>query len=74
MPNRTLLFVITQGGPYGGAQRYVHDLAIYAAQEFSVIIAIGEPDGNKDLQKQLIRQKRFGKYLLPGLLVALRHF
>ncbi len=47
-----LLFIITQG-EWGGAQRYVYDLAINLADEFDVTVAVGEPNGKRDLQEKL---------------------
>lgn len=53
-PNKTkILYVITQGGPWGGAQRYVFDLTTSLADQFDVTVAIGEPDENKALQQKL---------------------
>ncbi len=49
---KKILFVITQG-TWGGAQRYVFDLAKTLAHTYEVIIAIGEPNGSKDLQNTL---------------------
>lgn len=53
----TILFVITQGGPWGGAQRYVYDIAIVAAEHFHVVVAIGESKGSHDLQQRLKDQR-----------------
>lgn len=63
---RTILFVITQGGPWGGAQKYVYDLATDITEAFDVVVAAGEPFGPHDLQKKLREH--------PGIRVAeLRH-
>ncbi len=50
---KKILFVITQGGPWGGAQRYVFDLATGLKDAFDITVAIGEPHGPPDLQKKL---------------------
>jgi len=52
MPKKKILFVITQG-QWGGAQRYVFDLAVNLAKNFDITVAVGEPDGPKDLQQKL---------------------
>ncbi|MBI2443849.1 MAG: glycosyltransferase family 4 protein [Candidatus Magasanikbacteria bacterium] len=52
MPKKKILYVITQG-QWGGAQRYVYDLASYLALEFDITVAVGEPDGQKDLPAKL---------------------
>ncbi|MEK7062929.1 MAG: glycosyltransferase, partial [Patescibacteria group bacterium] len=36
-----VLFVITKGSPFGGAQRYVYDLAVNAPEEFETVVACG---------------------------------
>jgi len=48
-----LLYVITQGGPWGGAQRYVHDLVVNRHAGTRITVAIGEREGNKALQEKL---------------------
>lgn len=49
----TLLFVITQGA-WGGAQRYVFDLAKAVGGDFRVVVAIGETtDKPSDLEEKL---------------------
>lgn len=53
MSKPIILYVITQGGPWGGAQKYVADLAEALAEEFLVIVAVGEPNGIPDLQNRL---------------------
>lgn len=50
--NPAILFVITQG-EWGGAQRYVFDLATACAGHYRVCVAVGEPQGPRDLQNQL---------------------
>lgn len=60
MPKNSLphiLFVITQGGPWGGAQRYVYDLARALSSRATISIAIGEPNGNKILQHNIQKIK-----------------
>ncbi|MEK7623731.1 MAG: glycosyltransferase [Patescibacteria group bacterium] len=52
-----LLYIVTQGGPWGGAQKYVFDLAYALKDTFDVTIAVGEPRGQNDLQK---KAKDFG--------------
>ncbi|OGH72777.1 MAG: hypothetical protein A2921_01480 [Candidatus Magasanikbacteria bacterium RIFCSPLOWO2_01_FULL_43_20b] len=49
---RKILYVITQG-EWGGAQRYVFDLATNLGQNFDITIAVGEPAGRLDLQNKL---------------------
>src|SRR3989338_10235564 len=47
-----LLYVITQGA-WGGAQKFVFDLATSLADDFDVIVAVGEPKGAQDLQTRI---------------------
>src|SRR3989344_2316315 len=47
-----ILYVITQG-TWGGAQRYVFDLSSKINQDFSVSVAVGEPNTAQDLQNKL---------------------
>ena len=47
-----LLFLTTQGH-WGGAQKYVYDLATSLAGEFDIIVAVGDPEGEKQLQEKL---------------------
>src|SRR3989338_4857857 len=47
-----ILYVITQG-EWGGAQRYIFDLATNLADDFDVTVAVGEKQGKTDLQKKL---------------------
>lgn len=58
MQKSKLLYIITQGH-WGGAQKYIFDLAENAASDFEITIAIGEPDYKPDLQKKL---KEIGLY------------
>ncbi len=37
-----VLFVITKGSPFGGAQRYVYDLATNTPEDFEAIVACGD--------------------------------
>lgn len=47
-----ILYLITQG-IWGGAQRYVFDLATHLPPNFEVCVAVGETNGQSDLQKAL---------------------
>lgn len=47
-----ILYVVTQGH-WGGAQKYIFDLAENIAPDFDITIAIGEPNIMPDLQKKL---------------------
>lgn len=52
-PNKQkILFVITQG-EWGGAQRYVYDLATELTGQWTVAVAVGEPAHRRDLQEKL---------------------
>jgi glycosyltransferase involved in cell wall biosynthesis len=44
MPKKKILFVITKGSPFGGAQRYVYDLATNSPSEFEAVVACGTGD------------------------------
>ena len=55
-PKHKILYVITQG-EWGGAQRYVFDLATNLPPEFEVTVAVGEPKGKRDLQNKLTMNK-----------------
>lgn len=51
----SILYIITKGGYYGGAQRYVNDLATYGTQHgHSITVAFG---GSGLLEKQLAEQQ-----------------
>ena len=54
--SQKILLVITQG-IWGGAQRYVFDLATHLPPEFQVTVAVGEPQGQPDLQQALKASK-----------------
>jgi glycosyltransferase involved in cell wall biosynthesis len=49
---KKLLYIITQG-TWGGAQRYIYDLATHLSDDFEISVAVGEADGQDDLQKKL---------------------
>lgn len=49
---KKILYVITQGA-WGGAQRYVFDMATNLGSDFDVMLAVGEPRGSHDLQNKL---------------------
>ncbi|MBI5222046.1 MAG: glycosyltransferase family 4 protein [Candidatus Magasanikbacteria bacterium] len=51
-----ILYVITQG-EWGGAQRYVYDLATNLKDDFEVLLAVGEKKGKKDLQNKVLNPK-----------------
>jgi len=55
---KKILYVITQG-EWGGAQRYVHDLAVNAPDDWEVFVAVGEKEGKKDLQNKIERIKDY---------------
>ena len=59
-----ILYVITQS-EYGGAQKYVCDLALNLGHDFEVFIAAG-PEGNWDIFDKLIKNSNTGK--LPNLI------
>ena len=48
-----ILYIITQGH-WGGAQKYVFDLATALADDFDITVAVGEPNNLPDLQKKLL--------------------
>ena len=48
MEKKRILYVITQG-EWGGAQRYVFDLANGLADQFDITVAVGEPGGRREL-------------------------
>ncbi len=52
-----LLYIITQGH-WGGAQKYVFDLATALADDFDITVAAGEPRKMPDLQKKLLKDSR----------------
>ncbi|MBI5728719.1 MAG: glycosyltransferase family 4 protein [Candidatus Magasanikbacteria bacterium] len=56
-PTKKILYVITQG-EWGGAERYIYDLATALGPNFDVIVAIGEPKGRRDLQNKLSKDER----------------
>jgi glycosyltransferase involved in cell wall biosynthesis len=62
----TLLLVITQGDPWGGAQKYVADLATALSDRFLVVVAVGEASGSDDLRRALAQNSEID-------VVQLRH-
>ena len=73
-PKPKLLYVITQGA-WGGAQKYVFDLATSLADDFDVTVAIGEPDGVQDLQSRItLRQAQGRQYHVSRIkIMQLKH-
>ncbi len=65
---KKILYIITQGA-WGGAQRYVFDLATQLATDFDITVAVGEPLGPRDLQNKLSEPAWRGKIAV----VQLRH-
>lgn len=53
MNKQKLLYIITQGH-WGGAQKYVFDLATSLVNDYDITVAVGEPNYMPDLQKKLI--------------------
>lgn len=51
-----ILYIVTQG-EWGGAQRYVYDLATNLKDGFEVLVAVGEKNGKNDLQNKIERLK-----------------
>jgi glycosyltransferase involved in cell wall biosynthesis len=57
MERKKILYIITKGN-FGGAQRYVHDLATQICDRYEVVVTIGKNDGNileEKLQKAGIK-------------------
>ena len=54
LPKTKILHIITKG-EWGGAQRYVFDLATNLSQNFDVTLAVGEMKGRPDLQDKIER-------------------
>lgn len=52
LPRQKILYIITQG-VWGGTQHYILDLATELSKYHDVTVAIGEPNGPRDLQKKL---------------------
>lgn len=50
--NHKILYIITQGES-GGAQKYVHDLAVNLAKDYDITVAVGEPHGQRNLQSRI---------------------
>ncbi|MFA6427550.1 MAG: glycosyltransferase [Candidatus Magasanikbacteria bacterium] len=77
MTNKKILFVITQG-EWGGAQRYVFDIATRLDNDFDITIAIGELRAKNDLQEKIKRLSDQVESVLDGKdqkikIVELRH-
>src|SRR3989338_815664 len=64
MPKK-ILYLVTQSD-FGGAQRYVYDLAVNISDNFSVIVAGGEPGYDGDLAQRL-QQKNISYVYLSHL-------
>lgn len=47
-----ILYIVTQGH-WGGAQKYIFDLAENAGSDFEITVAVGEPNVMPDLQKKI---------------------
>lgn len=58
MAKPTLLYVITQGEPWGGAQEYVYQLALGASSAYHVVVAIGETSGTATILSQKLAAAR----------------
>ena len=68
-----ILYIITQG-EWGGAQRYVFDLATNLPPEFEITVAIGEPEGKRDLPKKLLKESGIRNQELRRLeVIRLKH-
>lgn len=67
MNNQKILYLITQDGPWGGAQKYVFDLATGLTDRFDVTVAVGESGRLHDLQKKLMATN------LPLTIIQLKH-
>lgn len=67
-----ILYIITQG-IWGGAQRYVFDLATHLPSDFTITVAVGENQGPQDLQKALKASNKpnLGIYQLHSLIRAI---
>jgi glycosyltransferase involved in cell wall biosynthesis len=71
--SKNILYIVTQG-KWGGAQRYVFDLAINLKSEFDVTVAVGEPNGKQDLQERLKNGAATGGQVPGGIkVVQLKH-
>ncbi len=53
---KKVLLVVTQGGPWGGAQRYVFDIAKSLKDVFQIRAAVGEKHGDQSLQEKLRKE------------------
>ncbi|KKQ27885.1 MAG: hypothetical protein US42_C0004G0024 [Candidatus Magasanikbacteria bacterium GW2011_GWC2_37_14] len=54
---KKILYVITQG-EWGGAQRYVYDLAINTPTDWQVFVAVGEKNRKKELQEKILADNK----------------
>ncbi|MFH0857585.1 MAG: glycosyltransferase [Candidatus Magasanikbacteria bacterium] len=54
---KKLLFLVTQGA-WGGAQKYVLDLAKNLVNTYEIFVAIGEKGNNPDLQEKLRKEAK----------------
>lgn len=64
---KKLLFVVTKSN-FGGAQRYVYDLATSVALEYDVAVAFGPtPDGSQGILAQRLDGKNIRTILVPEL-------
>ncbi|MDP2684220.1 MAG: glycosyltransferase [bacterium] len=52
-----ILYIITQGH-WGGAQKYVFDIATALADDFDISVAVGEPNYMPDLQKKMLNNNK----------------
>jgi hypothetical protein len=48
MPKPRLLYLVTQA-EWGGAQKYIFELAFAFKNDFEVTVAAGEPHGSREL-------------------------
>ncbi len=72
MEKKKILYIITQG-EWGGAQRYVFDLATNLPPEFEVTVAVGEPGGRRELQEKLEHVARNTHRVSNMKIIQLRH-
>lgn len=65
-----LLYVITQG-EWGGAQRYIYDLARNLHNDYAITIAVGEPGGASRMKEVVAEYNK--NFKDPILFVQLKH-
>ncbi|HEY4515906.1 MAG TPA: glycosyltransferase family 4 protein [Candidatus Paceibacterota bacterium] len=70
MHKKKVLFVITKGSPFGGAQKYVYDLATNTPPDFEAVVACG---GNIGLPEAL-EQKGIRTVKIEGLVREIHFF